>query len=33
VLDIDSEQRARFDQQDAAGLERIMTWFAGAGRG
>lgn len=32
VLDIDSEQRARFDQQDAEGLERIMTWFAGVGR-
>jgi GAF domain-containing protein len=33
VLDIDSEQRARFDQHDATGLERIMTWFAGVGRG
>lgn len=33
VLDIDSEQRARFDEQDAAGLERIVTWFAGVGRG
>jgi GAF domain-containing protein len=33
VLDIDSEQRARFDQSDAAGLERILTWFAGVGRG
>lgn len=32
VLDIDSEQRARFDQQDAEGLERIVTWFAGVGR-
>jgi L-methionine (R)-S-oxide reductase len=32
VLDIDSEQRARFDQHDAAGLERIMQWFAGVGR-
>jgi len=33
VLDIDSEQRARFDQLDAAGLERILSWFAGVGRG
>jgi L-methionine (R)-S-oxide reductase len=33
VLDIDSEQRARFDQSDAAGLERIVSWFAGVGRG
>lgn len=33
VLDIDSERRATFDQQDAAGLERIVRWFAGEGRG
>lgn len=33
VLDIDSDRRARFDQEDAAGLERIMRWFAGEGRG
>jgi GAF domain-containing protein len=33
VLDIDSERRAAFDQQDAEGLERIVTWFAGVGRG
>ena len=33
VLDIDSDQLARFDQQDAAGLEYIMRWFAGHGRG
>ena len=33
VLDIDSEQRARFDQLDADGLGRIVQWFAGVGRG
>jgi L-methionine (R)-S-oxide reductase len=33
VLDIDSERRSTFDQQDAAGLERIVRWFAGEGRG
>jgi GAF domain-containing protein len=33
VLDIDSDQRARFDQEDAKALERIMRWFAGEGRG
>ena len=33
VLDIDSERRAAFDQSDAAGLERIVRWFAGEGRG
>lgn len=33
VLDIDSERRATFDQQDADALQRIMTWFAGVGRG
>ena len=33
VLDIDSERRAAFDQQDADGLERIVRWFAGVGRG
>ena len=33
VFDIDSERRAAFDQQDANGLERIMRWFAGEGRG
>jgi GAF domain-containing protein len=33
VLDIDSERRATFDQQDADGLERIVRWFAGEGRG
>jgi L-methionine (R)-S-oxide reductase len=32
VLDIDSERRATFDQQDADGLEAIMRWFAGQGR-
>jgi putative methionine-R-sulfoxide reductase with GAF domain len=33
VLDIDSERRAAFDQSDADGLERILRWFAGEGRG
>jgi GAF domain-containing protein len=33
VFDIDSDRRAAFDQHDAAGLERIMRWFAGEGRG
>ncbi|HEY4217791.1 MAG TPA: GAF domain-containing protein [Gemmatimonadaceae bacterium] len=33
VLDIDSERRATFDQEDANGLERIVRWFAGDGRG
>jgi len=33
VLDIDSERRATFDKEDANGLERIVRWFAGEGRG
>lgn len=33
VLDIDSARSERFDQQDANGLERIVRWFAGVGRG
>jgi GAF domain-containing protein len=33
VLDIDSDRRARFDAQDAAGLEHLVRWFAGDGRG
>ena len=33
VLDIDSNRLGAFDQQDAAGLERIVRWFAGEGRG
>jgi L-methionine (R)-S-oxide reductase len=32
VLDIDSDRRAAFDDQDAEGLERIVRWFAGVGR-
>jgi GAF domain-containing protein len=32
VLDIDSDRRATFDQQDADGLERVVRWFAGEGR-
>lgn len=33
VLDVDSEKRGTFDQDDAKGLERIVRWFAGEGRG
>jgi L-methionine (R)-S-oxide reductase len=33
VLDIDSDRRAAFDNQDAEGLERIVRWFGGIGRG
>lgn len=33
VLDIDSTKTVAFDQQDADGLERLLTWFAGVGRG
>jgi L-methionine (R)-S-oxide reductase len=33
VLDIDSAKRAAFDQQDADGLEQMVRWFAGEGRG
>jgi L-methionine (R)-S-oxide reductase len=33
VLDIDSTRAAAFDQQDVNGLERVLTWFAGVGRG
>ena len=33
VLDIDSERRGTFDIEDANGLERIVRWFAGEGRG
>jgi len=33
VLDIDSARLAAFDGDDAYGLERIMRWFAGEGRG
>jgi GAF domain-containing protein len=33
VLDVDSEKHGRFDQDDANGLERIVRWFAGEGRG
>jgi L-methionine (R)-S-oxide reductase len=33
VLDVDSEKTATFDQEDATGLERMMGWFAGKGRG
>ena len=33
VLDIDSKRLATFDQQDADGVGRLVTWFAGVGRG
>src|SRR5215467_6312515 len=33
VFDIDSERTATFDQEDADGLARLLTWFAGVGRG
>lgn len=33
VFDIDSTRDAAFDQLDANGLERIVRWFAGEGRG
>lgn len=33
VFDVDSTRRAAFDQQDAAGLEAMVRWFAGEGRG
>ena len=33
VLDVDSEKRSTFDAADAQGLERIVAWFAGQGRG
>lgn len=33
VFDIDSPRLAAFDRQDANGLERIVRWFAGEGRG
>lgn len=33
VLDIDATRRAAFDQEDASGLERIVRWFRGEGRG
>jgi GAF domain-containing protein len=33
VLDVDSATRGRFDEEDRRGLERIVRWFAGEGRG
>lgn len=33
VLDIDSEELARFDAQDASSLEYVLRWFSGHGRG
>jgi L-methionine (R)-S-oxide reductase len=29
VLDVDSDELATFDDEDARGLERIVAWFAG----
>jgi L-methionine (R)-S-oxide reductase len=29
VLDVDSEHLAEFDEEDAAGLERLVAWFRG----
>ena len=28
VLDVDSERLAAFDEEDRAGIERLVTWFA-----
>jgi len=33
VLDIDSSERAAFDDDDRVGLERLVEWFAGAPAG
>ena len=33
VFDVDSERTATFNQEDADGLARLLTWFAGVGRG
>ncbi len=33
VFDVDSERTAAFNQDDADGLARLLTWFAGVGRG
>ena len=33
VFDIDSTRRSAFDLQDADGLEQMVRWFAGEGRG
>lgn len=33
VLDVDSQRTGAFDQLDADGLQRIVRWFAGEGRG
>jgi putative methionine-R-sulfoxide reductase with GAF domain len=30
VFDVDSERRGTFDAADAAGLERVLAWFAEA---
>jgi L-methionine (R)-S-oxide reductase len=32
VLDVDSEQLATFDEDDRRGLEKLVSWFAAAGR-
>jgi L-methionine (R)-S-oxide reductase len=33
VFDVDSTRKAAFDQQDAEGMEQMVRWFAGEGRG
>jgi len=33
VFDVDASRRAAFDQQDTDGLEQMLRWFAGEGRG
>ena len=33
VFDVDSERRGAFDDEDRAGLERLLGWFAGAAGG
>jgi L-methionine (R)-S-oxide reductase len=32
VMDVDSDKHGTFDEDDARGLERIVSWFAGQGR-
>jgi putative methionine-R-sulfoxide reductase with GAF domain len=32
VLDIDSEYPDSFDEEDQRGLEKMVSWFASAGR-
>jgi L-methionine (R)-S-oxide reductase len=32
VMDVDSDKHGTFDEEDARGLERIVSWFASQGR-